>query len=53
MPKILHARLQNYANEELPDVQAGQDIFKMMKGKSLQPRILNPVRLSLRFDGKI
>ena len=23
MPKILHARLQHYANQELPDVQAG------------------------------
>ena len=23
MPKILHARLQHYANQELPDVQSG------------------------------
>ena len=29
------------------------DIFKVMKGKNLQPRILYPARLSFRFDGKI
>jgi len=29
------------------------DIFKVMKGKKLQPRILYPARLSLRFDGEI
>ena len=30
-----------------------QDIFKVMKGKSLQPRILYPARLSLRVDREI
>ena len=30
-----------------------QDIFKMMKGKNLQPRLLYPARISFRFDGKI
>jgi len=29
------------------------DIFKVVKGKNLQPRILYPARLSFRFDGKI
>ena len=29
------------------------DIFKMMKGKNLQARILYPERLSFRFDGEI
>ena len=29
------------------------DIFKMMKGKNLQPRILYPARLSFIFDGEI
>ena len=29
------------------------DIFKEMKGKNLQPRILYPARFSLRFDGEI
>ena len=30
-----------------------QDIFKVLKGKNLQPRILYPARLSFRFDGEI
>ena len=30
-----------------------QDIFKMMKGKNLQPRLLYPARISFRFDGEI
>ena len=29
------------------------DIFKEMKGKNLQPRILYPARLAFRFDGEI
>ena len=29
------------------------DVFKVMKGKNLQPRILYPARLSFRFEGKI
>ena len=30
-----------------------QDIFKVMKGKNLQPRLLYPARSSFRFDGEI
>ena len=30
-----------------------QDIFKMMKEKKLQPRLLYPTRISFRFDGEI
>ena len=30
-----------------------QDIFKGMKGKNLQPRLLYPARISFRFDGEI
>ena len=30
-----------------------QDIFKVMKGKNLQPRFLYPARISFRFDGEI
>ena len=29
------------------------NIFKVMKGKNLQPRILYTARLSFRFDGEI
>ena len=30
-----------------------QDIFKVMKEKNLQPRLLYPARMSFRFDGGI
>ena len=30
-----------------------QDIFKVKKGKNLQPRLLYPARISFRFDGEI
>ena len=30
-----------------------QDIIKVMKGKNLQPRLLYPARISLRFNGEI
>ena len=29
-----------------------QDIFKVMKGKNLQPRLLYPARISSRFNGE-
>ena len=29
-----------------------QDIFKVMKGKNLQPKFLYPARISFRFDGE-
>ena len=30
-----------------------QDIFKVMKEKNLQPRLLYPARISFRLDGEI
>ena len=30
-----------------------QDIFKVMKGKNLKPRLLYPARISFRFNGEI
>ena len=30
-----------------------KDIFKVMKGKNLQPRLLYPARISFRFDREI
>ena len=29
-----------------------QDIFKVLKGKNLQPRLLDPARISFKSDGK-
>ena len=39
--------------ETLQGRREWQDIFKVMKGKNLQPRLLYPARISLRFDGEI
>jgi len=30
-----------------------QDIFKVLKGKNLQPRLFHPTRISFKIDGKI
>ena len=30
-----------------------QDIFKILKGKNLQPRLRNPARISFKIDGEI
>ena len=39
--------------ETLQAREEWQDIFKVMKGKNLQPRLLYPARISFRFDGEI
>ena len=39
--------------ESLQARREWQDIFKVMKGKNLQPRLLYPARISFRFDGEI
>ena len=39
--------------ENLQARREWQDIFKMMKGKNLQPRLLYPARIAFRFDGEI
>ena len=43
----------DFSIETLQARREWHDIFKVMKGKSLQPRILDPTRLSFRFDGEI
>ena len=37
--------------ETLPARRVWQDIFKVMKGKNLPPRLHYPARISFRFDG--
>ena len=39
--------------ETLQDRREWQDIFKVMKGKNLQPRLLYSARISFRFNGEI
>ena len=43
----------NLSAETLQTRREWQDIFKVMKGKKLQPRLLYPARISFRFDGEI
>ena len=39
--------------EILQPCRVWQDIFKVMKGKNLPPRLLYPARISFRFDREI
>ena len=50
IPKRLTADL---SAETLQARREWQDIFKVMKGKNLQPRLLYTVRTSFRFDKEI
>ena len=43
----------DFSTETLQARREWHNIFKVMKGKNLQPRILYPARLSFRFDGEI
>ena len=43
----------NFSATTLQARREWHNIFKVMKGKNPQPRILYPVRLSFRFDGEI
>ena len=39
--------------ETLQAKREWQDIFKVLKGKNLQPRLLYPTRISFKIDGEI
>ena len=39
--------------ETLQDRREWQDIVKILKGKSLQPRLLYPARISFKINGEI
>ena len=43
----------DFSAETLQARREWHQIFKVMKGKNLQPRLLYPTRISLRFDGEI
>ena len=43
----------DFSAETLQARREWHDIFKVMKGKNLQPRLLYPERISFRFDGEI
>ena len=43
----------DFSAENLQARREWHDIFKVMKGKNLQPRLLYPARISFRFDREI
>ena len=43
----------NLSAETLQARKERQDIFKVLKGKNLQPRLLYPARISFKIDGEI
>ena len=43
----------DFSAETLQARREWQDIFKVMKGKNLQPALLYPARISFRFDAEI
>ena len=43
----------DFSAETLPPRREWQDIFKVLKGKKLQPRILYPARISFKIEGEI
>ena len=43
----------DFSAETLQARREWHKIFKAIKGKNLEPRILYPARLSFRFDGEI
>ena len=45
--------LADFSAETLQARKECHDILNMMKGKKLQPRFLDPARLSFRFEGKV
>ena len=42
-----------FSAETLQARREWHDVFKVLKGKNLQPRILYPARLSFRIEGEI
>ena len=41
------------STETLQAIRKWKNIYKVMKGKHLQPRLLYPARISFRIDGEI
>ena len=43
----------DFSKETLQARRGSQDVFKVMKGKALHPRLLYPAKLSFRMEGQI
>ena len=46
-------RLSADFSKETLQARRGWEVFKLMKGKDLHPRLLYPAKLSLRMEGQI
>ena len=45
--------LADFSKENLQARRGGKEVFEVIKGKDLHPRLLYPVKLSFRMEGKI
>ena len=45
--------LADFSKETLQAKRGWKEIFKVMKGKGLHPRLLYPAKLSFRMEGQI
>ena len=43
----------DFSKETLPARRGWKEVFKVMKGKDLHPRLLYPAKLSFRMEGQI
>ena len=43
----------DFSTETLQARREWQDIFKVVKGKNMQPRVLYPARISFKIEGEI
>ena len=43
----------DFSKETLQARRGWQEVFKIMKGKDLRPRLLYPAKLSFRMEGQI
>ena len=44
--------LANFSKETLQARRGWKEVFKVMKGKDLHPRLLYPAKLSLEWEGR-
>ena len=48
-----HKTISYFSKETLQARKEWQEVFKVMKSKDLQPRLLYPAKLSFRMEGQI
>ena len=51
--QVTYKGTDDFSAETLQARRELQDIFKVLKGKNLQPRLLYPARISFKINGEI